>query len=189
MSPVTPSDETLAARRDRRAFSRLMATTQAELHRFVARYVGDSEEAMDLVQETYVAAWLAIGRYDPDRPFGAWLRVIALNKCRDWSRRRRVRRMVRGVMGLDEPAAMTIGDPAAGPDDQTHDRMMLRRVQMALNRLPDTQKAPLLLAVLEHRPQDEIADILGLTPKAVELRIARARRTLAGLLKGDAGRD
>ena len=84
---------------------------------------------------------------------------------------------------------MTIGDPAAGPDDQTHDRMMLRRVQMALNRLPDTQKAPLLLAVLEHRPQDEIADILGLTPKAVELRIARARRTLAGLLKGDAGRD
>ena len=166
-----------------------MAATQDDLHRFVARYVGDAEEAMDLVQETYVAAWLAIGRYDPDRPFQAWLRVVALNKCRDWSRRRRVRRMVRGIMGLDEPAAMAIGDPAAGPDDQTHDRIMLRRVQIGLDRLPDTQKAPLLLAVLEHRSHDEIAGILGLTPKAVELRIARARRTLAGLLKGDGGLD
>ena len=166
-----------------------MAATRDELHRFVARYVGDSEEAMDLVQETYVAAWLAIGRYDPDRPFGAWLRVIALNKCRDWSRRRRVRRMVRGIMGLDEPAAMAIGDPAAGPDDQTHDRIMLRRVQIGLDRLPDAQKAPLLLAVLEHRSHDEIAGILRLTPKAVELRISRARRTLAGLLKGDGGLD
>ena len=189
MTPVTPSDQTLAARRDRRAFSRLMAATQDDLHRFVARYVGDAEEAMDLVQETYVAAWLAISRYDPDRPFGAWLRVIALTKCRDWSRRRRVRRMVRGIMGLDEPAAMAIGDPAAGPDDQTHDRIMLRRVQIALERLPDAQKAPLLLAVLEHRSHDEIAGILRLTPKAVELRIARARRTLAGLLQGEAGVD
>ena len=53
-----------------------MAATRDDLHRFVTRYVGDAEEAMDLVQETYVAAWLAIGRYDPDRPFGAWLRVI-----------------------------------------------------------------------------------------------------------------
>ena len=189
MAPVTPSDQTLAARRDRRAFSRLMAATQDDLHRFVARYVGDAEETMDLVQETYVAAWLAIGRYDPDRPFEAWLRVVGLNKCRDWSRRRRVRRMVRGIMGLDEPAAMAIGDPAAGPDDQTHDRIMLRRVQIGLDRLPDTQKAPLLLAVLEHRSHDEIARILGLTPKAVELRIARARRTLARLLGGDAGFD
>lgn len=189
MAPVTPSDQTLAARRDRRAFSRLMAATQGELHRFVTRYVGDAEEAMDLVQETYVAAWLAISRYDPDRPFGAWLRVIALNKCRDWSRRRRVRRMVRGIMGLDEPAAMAVGDPAAGPDDRTHDRIMLRRVQIALDRLPDAQKAPLLLAVLEHRSHDEIAGILRLTPKAVELRIARARRTLAGLLQGEAGVD
>lgn len=166
-----------------------MAATQDDLHRFVARYVGDAEEAMDLVQETYVAAWLAISRYDPHRPFEAWLRVVALNKCRDWSRRRRVRRMVRGIMGLDEPAAMAIGDPVTGPDEQTHDRIMLSRIQIALDRLPDTQKAPLLLAVLEHRPHDEIARILGLTPKAVELRIARARRTLAGLLKGDAGLD
>ncbi len=189
MSPVTPSDQTLAARRDRRAFSRLMAATRDDLHRFVTRYVGDAEEAMDLVQETYVAAWLAIGRYDPDRPFGAWLRVIALNKCRDWSRRRRVRRMVRGVMGLDEPAAMAIGDPAAGPDDQAHDRIMLRRVQIALDRLPDAQKAPLLLAVLEHRSHDEIAGILRLTPKAVELRIARARRTLARMLEASPGAD
>jgi RNA polymerase sigma-70 factor (ECF subfamily) len=99
---------------DRAAFSRLITATKGDLHRFVTRYVGDPDEALDLTQETYAAAWLSIRRYDPERPFVAWLRTIALNKCRDWSRRRRVRRMVRGVMGLDAPEAMTVGDPMIG---------------------------------------------------------------------------
>ena len=121
------TDEGQAAQGDRAAFSRLMIATKGDLHRFITRYVGDPDEALDLTQETYAAAWLSIRRYDPGRPFSAWLRTIALNKCRDWSRRRRVRRLVRGVMGLDAPEAMAVGDPTPGAEDRMDDR---RRVEL-----------------------------------------------------------
>lgn len=156
-----------------------MTATKFDLHRFVTRYVGEPDEALDLVQDTYAAAWWSIAAYDPARPFGAWVRTIALNKCRDWSRRRRVRRFVRGVMGLDTPEAQAVGDPAPGPDVVAEDRRQVRRLETAIGGLPDGQRAPLLLAVLEGRSHAEIGEIMGLSPKAVELRIARARKTLA----------
>lgn len=172
------TDEGQAAQGDRAAFSRLMSATKGDLHRFVTRYVGDADEALDLVQESYAAAWLSIRRYDPARPFEAWLRTIALNKCRDWSRRRRVRRIVRGAMGLDAPEAQAVGDPAPDVGDRIDDRRRVQRLDAALSELPDGQRAPLLLAVLEGRSHAEIGQILGLSSKAVELRIARARKAL-----------
>lgn len=176
------TDERRATSGDPAAFSRLMTATKGDLYRLVVRYAGDPDEALDLVQDTYAAAWLSIRRYDAARPFGAWLRTIALNKCRDWSRRRRVRRLVRGVVGLDAPEAMRVGDPAPPAEDRLDDRRRMARLQAALETLPDGQRAPLLLSVLEGRSHSEIGDILGLSPKAVELRIARARRALLARL-------
>lgn len=173
-----PADQRLAGQGDRAAFARLMTATKAGLHRLILQYSGREEDALDLVQETYAAAWLSIDRYDPERPFGAWLRTIALNKCRDWSRRRRVRRFVRGAMGLDSPEARAIADPEPNAEDRFDDRRRVRTLAEALVELPSGQRAPLLLAVLEGRSHVEIAEILSLSPKAVELRIARARKAL-----------
>lgn len=159
-----------------------MTATKADLYRFVRRYVGDEAEAHDVLQEAYASAWLAMRRYDPKRPFGAWLRSIALNKCRDWSRRRAVRRIVRGVIGLDAPEVAAVGDEAPAPEARLDDRRRAERLQRALSDLPDALKAPLLLATLEGRSHAEVADILRITPKAVETRIARARRKLAEAL-------
>ena len=181
--------EVRAAGGDRAAFTALMTATKADLYRFVRRYVGDEAEAHDVLQEAYASAWLAMGRYDPARPFEVWLRSIALNKCRDWSRRRTVRRVVRGVMGLDAPEATAVGDEAPSPEVRLDDRRRAEALQRALSDLPDALKAPLLLAALEGRSHTEIASILRITPKAVETRIARARRTLARGLGWSPGED
>lgn len=174
--------ESRATGGDRAAFSALMATTKADLYRFVRRYVGDEAEAHDVLQEAYAAAWLNIHRYDPGRPFDVWLRAIALNKCRDWSRRRAVRRVVRGIMGLDAPEAMAIGNAEPSAETRLDDKDRALALQVALANLPDGLKAPLLLATLDGRPHAEIAAILGITPKAVETRIARARNKLTEAL-------
>lgn len=171
--------EVRAAGGDRAAFTGLMTATKADLYRFIRRYVGDEAEAHDLLQEAYASAWLAMRRYDPARPFEVWLRSIALNKCRDWSRRRAVRRVVRGVMGLDSPEAMTVGDDAPAPEARLDDQRKAANLQGALSDLPDALKAPLLLAALEGRSHAEIASLLRITPKAVETRIARARKKLS----------
>lgn len=155
-----------------------MAATKAGLYRFVRRYVGEEEEAFDLVQETYASAWFAIRRYDPERPFETWLRAIAVNKCRDWNRRRQVRRFIRGMVGLDAPEAVKAGDDLPGAEVQLADRRRLQQVSRAIDALPDGLKSPLLLSTLEGRSHAEIGAILGLSSKAVELRIARARRKL-----------
>lgn len=176
------SIEARAAGGDRAAFTALMTATKADLYRFVRRYVGDEAEAHDVLQEAYASAWLAMKRYDPARPFDVWLRSIALNKCRDWSRRRAVRRVVRGVMGLDAPEATAVGDAGPTPEARLDDQRRAGELQRALSDLPDALKAPLLLATLEGRSHGEIATLLGVTPKAVETRIARARKKLADVL-------
>ena len=92
MSPdFEAPDDQLAASAvagDERAFARLIARHKDGLYRFIRRYTGDPDEAYDLLQETFAAAWMALKRYDAARSFPTWLRSIALNKCRDWSRRR-----------------------------------------------------------------------------------------------------
>ena len=183
------SIEVRAAGGDRAAFTALMTGTKADLYRFIRRYVGDEAEAHDVLQETYASAWLALRRYDPARPFDVWLRSIALNKCRDWSRRRAVRRVVRGVMGLDAPEATAVGDGNPTPEARLDDQRRAEALQRALSDLPDGLKAPLLLATLEGRPHAEIALILHITPKAVETRIARARKKLAEALAGKSRED
>jgi len=176
------SIEVRAAGGDRAAFTELMTATKADLYRFIRRYVGDEAEAHDVLQEAYASAWLAMRRYDPARPFDVWLRSIALNKCRDWSRRRAVRRVVRGVMGLDTPEATAVGDDAPAPEARMDDQRKATNLQSALSDLPDALKAPLLLAALEGRSHAEIASLLRITPKAVETRIARARKKLSEVL-------
>lgn len=185
----TDGIEARAAEGDRAAFSALMTRTKADLYRFIRRYVGEEDESHDLLQETYAGAWLSIRRYDPARPFDTWLRSIALNKCRDWSRRRAVRRVVRGVMGLDAPEATAVGDETPSAEARLDDRRRAEALQRALSDLPDALKAPLLLATLEGRSHAEIAAILRVTPKAVETRIARARKTLAAAMAWTPGEN
>lgn len=173
-----------AAGGDRAAFSELMRQTKTALFRFIRRYVGDEQEAWDLLQETYAAAWINIRRYDPTRPFEAWIRTIALNKCRDWSRRGLVRRLIRGGVDLSSPEAMSVPDGAESADErmEAHDR--LARLNEAMSRLPPHLKAPLLLTTIEGRSQAETAGLLGVSTKTVETRVARARRKLSEALGG-----
>ena len=173
---------------DRAAFTGLMHQTKAALYRFVRRYVGDDPEAYDLLQETYAAAWLNIRRYDPDYPFEAWIRTIALNKCRDWTRRRFVRRLVRGATDLASPEAMAVSDGRPAADEQLETTHRLTRLNEEIARLPSQLKAPLLLTAIEGRSQKEAASILGVSIKAIETRTARARHKLFEALRElDAG--
>jgi RNA polymerase sigma factor (sigma-70 family) len=173
-SPGDPQAE--AARRgERGAFDAMMRREKAGLYAFVRRYVGDADEAFDVTQEAFVAAWRAIGRYDPARPFGVWLRAIALNKCRDHARRAKVRRLFLGAFAAEPPA------PAADPLDGERGAA-LARLDRAIARLPGRYREPLLLTTAGGLSHEEAGRVLGLSAKAVEMRLYRARRDLAAML-------
>jgi RNA polymerase sigma-70 factor (ECF subfamily) len=180
-----PADRELVARAvkgDQAAFGVLMQRHKGWLHRFVRRHVRDGEEAYDILQESFASAWLALSRYDPDRPLAIWLRRIALNKCRDRARRAAVRRVLFGFAGSSE-ARLDVADPAMGPDQAASSSQALRRLEEAVAALPQGLKEPLVLTALEGLSHKEAGEILGMNAKAVETRVYRARKQLAAMLE------
>lgn len=177
MTPDEPTDEALAERArsgDRRAFERLVTRFKAPLYRFIGRYVGGSDDAYDVLQDTFISAWGGLKRYDPARPFAPWLRTIALNRCRDFGRRQATRRILHELFAR-EPREVS-RDPA--PASSTWEEERAARLDAAIAGLPAKYKEPLLLTTVEGLSHQDTAALLHLTPKAVEMRLYRARRIL-----------
>jgi len=179
VTDAADSDEELARRAaagNRAAFGALVRRHKEAIFAFVRRYIGQRDDALDVVQETFLAAWLAIGRYDYKRPFLPWLRTIGLNKCRDFGRRQKVRRLL-----LIAKAAEPEADHFM-PLDQTTDggeAARLLRLDAAIAALPAFYKEAFLLTAVSGLSHLEAASILKTTSKAVEMRVRRARRKLA----------
>ena len=183
----TPDDQLAAGAvaGDERAFARLIARHKGGLYRFIRRYTGNPDEAYDLLQETFASAWTALRRYDAARSFPTWLRSIALNKCRDWSRRRAVRRWLTRSDPIDSRAGLNLTDDAPSPEAAVVEQQRLSRLDRAVANLPQGLKEPLILTALEELSHEDAGRILGLTAKAVELRVYRARKALAEALALD----
>jgi RNA polymerase sigma-70 factor (ECF subfamily) len=163
---------------DDAAFAQLMARHKQWAFRFVRRYVGNADDAYDVLQDTFFSAWLALERYQSQRAFDIWLRRIALNKCRDRARRDAVRRVFTSFVGGDSEAAEQ-PDTAAGPERQVEAAQELEQLERSLATLPRSLKEPLLLTALEGLSHQQAGEVLGLNAKAVEMRIYRARERLA----------
>ncbi|MHC9420825.1 RNA polymerase sigma factor [Sphingomonas aracearum] len=163
------------------AYAEIMRRHRQSVFRVVRACVGEADEALDLLQETFVAAHHALSRYDGDRSMRAWLSAIAINKCRDWGRKRTVRRFLTFATPIG-PEAEAVADDQVGIDDAASDRQELDRVTRAISALPANLKEPLVLRTIEGLSQAQTADVLGISEKAVETRLYRARRTLADRL-------
>lgn len=171
---------TLAGRQQ--AFAEIMERHRAAIYRLTRGHVGEPDETLDLVQETFIAAYRALGDYDQDRPMRAWLSRIAINKCRDWARRRTVRRFLVSLSPGRADPILQVADDAPMLDDAAASREELQLLWAAVAALPRSLKEPLILRTVEGLSQSETAKILRISQKAVETRLYRARAKL-GLLR------
>ncbi len=154
----------------------IMRRHRDSIYRLVQSHIGDASEALDLTQEAFIAAFAGLRSYDHRRPFRAWLSRIAINKCRDWARRRAVRRFFTFAAPL-EAANYTAADLV--PADQVLAAAQeLATVRTAIAALPVALKEPLILRTIEGLSETETAQALGISNKAVETRLYRARAAL-----------
>lgn len=175
------TDEALAvsaAHGDKAAFDALIRRHKDSLYRFARRYAGQADDAYDVLQDSFVSAWLALNRYDPARPFAPWLRRIVLNKCRDHGRRQAVRRMLLRVVAVESSEQVA---PETSAENDLQDGR-LRKLDEAVAALPSRYKEPLLLTAMDGMSHDEAASILKISSKAVEMRLYRARQQLREIL-------
>ena len=167
-------DAILAAQNgDRSAFDRLVERHQRDIYRLCYRYVNNHEDASDLAQDSFLKAYRAIARFRGDSAFSTWLYRIAVNTCLNF---RAARRMVQ------EELSESLADPKAPVVQTMEEREQARRVREAVTRLPDRQRATLILKIYHELTHEEVAGILGSSVGTVKANLFHALGNLRKML-------
>jgi RNA polymerase sigma-70 factor, ECF subfamily len=172
---------------DRNAFGELVERHHRRLLRVCERLLGDAEEARDAVQEVFLKVMVKAGGFRPKALVSTWLYRVAVNHCLNVLRRRRLRRWVSLSAAEDDDAVAAPPEPAeerADPHRELDARRRWGVVHRAINGLPPSQRAVLVLARFEELSYKEIAETLGITLGAVESRLFRAMRALERAQEG-----
>jgi RNA polymerase sigma factor (sigma-70 family) len=139
------------------------------------KVLGDTGLAEDATQQTFVQAWRAAGKYDPNRPLGAWLTTIAKRVAIDVYRRERRHRNLDNIDDSDSSTLITL-PPSV---DQMEDVAQVRR---ALDELPTADRDLIRMQHFDELSHAEIARELEIPLGTVKSRTFRAHKRLAGLL-------
>lgn len=155
---------------------------------FAWRYVQNQTDAQDLVQETFVKVYKNKDRFRPDTRLSAWLFTTLANQCRNfyrWKRRHPTVAMLTMSEPMDETLSALKVDPpdhCPTPDLTAERNDLVEHLKRAILQLPHDLKITLLLYQYEGLSYNEIAEVLGCSPKGVETRLYRTRKQLRRLL-------
>ena len=157
----------------------LINTYRGPLIGLVASWGAPWGDAIEIAQDSFCDAWLkresCRGDWNDPEVFGRWLRGVALNRYRNWSRSRRRHRLRIVTLG---PAEMAFAN--ASPDPEPSEQ--LEALRRAIKRLPAKQLQVVLMHYLEETSVNEVAALLSVSAKTIEGRLYQARRTLRRLL-------
>jgi RNA polymerase sigma factor (sigma-70 family) len=161
-------DELRRGRRE--AFEQIYARHQPAILSFCRHLTGNREDAEDAVQHTFLSAYCQIAESDGTLELRPWLFAVARNRCLSLLRAR----TTRGTVALDDAAHAT-----DGLTSEVEQRQELRELVGDLSRLPEQQRAALLLAQLDDMSHREIGAVLGVAPAKVKALVFQARSSLA----------
>jgi RNA polymerase sigma-70 factor (ECF subfamily) len=182
-SSVKPTDAALVQRvleGDVESFAVLVDRHHERCLRIALRLLGNAEDAEETLQDAFVRAYRALGRYEEREQFGPWLTRILVNRCRT-AISRRVRH---GKTFVDDEMAIA----AAATRDRADGAMWRAEVERALAALPAEQREAFVLKHVEELEYDAMAEITGAGVSALKMRVKRARERLRALLGGDEDR-
>ncbi len=181
------SDEELIAevqQDNEEAFTLLVGRFKDPLTNYVYRFVGDRDDANDIVQETFVRAYRSRRSYKPAARVSTWIFTIASNLAKSFLRRRRLRAIIRfSRTQADEAPVFEVPDSAPPADVMVDASLREERVHKALSALPTKYREIVVLRDIQDLAYEEIVAITGLAMGTVKSRINRGRRMLQEMLK------
>jgi len=157
---------------DRAAFEELVRRHADRLYAVVMRFGAPSGEAEEIVQETFVRAWRAIGRFKGESQFFTWLYRIAINETKRHMARRSARLE---HVASGEPSLAAIGDPAPSPQQRAEHQDLRAALERAVRALPMDYRVPLVLRDIEGLSTAQAAAVMALGEAAFKSRLHRAR--------------
>ncbi len=182
----TDWEEDLVARLRRgedAAYETLVRTYGGRLLAVARRLLRSEDEARDALQEALVAAFRSIDRFHGEARLGSWLHRIVVNaalmRMRAAGHRREVALESAGEDG--EPSGVLIWAEASQPATAEREVLAIEQrtwVRRAIGQLPERHRVVLMLRDIEELTTEETANLLGITPNAVKVRLHRARLAL-----------
>jgi RNA polymerase sigma factor (sigma-70 family) len=172
MTLEAPNEALVAAARagDRAAFALLVARYRDVAFAYALARLRDRDEAEDVTQETFIRAFLAVGRLRGPGSWEAWMMRILRNLCHDALRRKRAQQA--------EPIKDDWLADAPSPEMIAIAGERRRELSAAVAALPEKYRVPLLMHYAARRTYREIAAVLGLPESTVVGRMAGALRLL-----------
>lgn len=172
-----PDSELVAAiaQGDQRAARVLVDRHLAKMVAVGRRMLADADEAEDVAQEVFLRVWRHAEKWKPGAArFETWMHRVAINLCYDRLRKRR-------DVVMDEPPERADDSPSAF--DAAHGRDVAAAVELALNALPDRQRAAIALCHYQEMTNIEAAAVMDVSVEALESLLSRGRRALRKALQ------
>jgi RNA polymerase sigma-70 factor, ECF subfamily len=191
-----PSDGTLVEQvlgGRRAAFDDLVRRYQRQAVAVSYRLLGNSHDAMEVTQDAFVKAFSSLATLQKPEAFGGWLMRIVSNLSLNYRRSRKTR----SQLPLDDVLGPTAGQQAAaatagGSDwmtqsgDPVHlleSEEMGRKLQQALQQLPEKQRLAIIMFTIEEMPQKQVAETLQCSVEAVKWHVFQGRKRLREILR------
>ncbi len=174
---------------DPAAFAELVGNYQHRLVGIMHHLVGSADEAEDLAQEVFLRVYRNRKKYSPQAKFSTWLFTIANNLALNALRNRGRKPVVpldvseSGPLGA-RPEEQLARDHGATPSFGLRQAELADRIRAALDTLNERQKMAVVLNKFEDMNYAEIAEVMGLSTKAVKSLLSRARARLRDALAG-----
>jgi RNA polymerase sigma-70 factor, ECF subfamily len=167
---------------DRNAFSELVMRHTNRYYSLAYRMLSSREEAEDIVQESLLSLWTNPDGWDSNRQakFTTWFYRVVTNACID---RKRKNTPLQLEDGFDPP------DESGGTEEMLELKRKKENIDACIGELPESQRTALTLCFYEGVSNREAAEIMGVSVKALESLLMRAKASLRNKLSGERGRE
>lgn len=166
---------------DVEAFTALVKRYEVRVYNLAYRLLSNADDAADVAQEAFMAAYESIGRFRAESSFYTWLYRIAVNKALTY-RRSRSSRLDAATGGQETLAFDTAADGSPGPSRRVEDMERDEMVQSMIAALPDDFRSVVVLKDIEGLEYEEIADVMEIPLGTVKSRLHRGRLLLRDAL-------
>ena len=161
-------------------FSVIVDRYQSKVFSTAYNYTHDHEEARDLTQEIFIKLYNNLQSYKNKASFSTWLYRIAVNRCIDWTRKKRLQTVSTIYDNSDDELDIydTIADSGGGPEEaliKQENKAYLRKV---VEDLPEIYKTVIILYYFEDFSPQEISDITDVPKRTIETRLYRGKNLL-----------
>jgi len=192
MDDGSPTDGQLVTRAldgDRKAFDDLILRYQRQAVAVSYRLLGNTQDALEVTQDAFLKGFTSLASLQKPEAFGGWLMRIVSNLSLNFRRGRKTRQQLPldDLLSNDSSTANNSGSDwmaqSGDPVRKLESEEMGKKLQEALNSLPEKQRLAIVMFTIEQMPQKQVAETLECSVEAVKWHVFQGRKKLKEMLK------